>query len=103
MMAYIIKLNQLGSYIQALVLLCYILMVFLCPSNDLSFMFSMALPLSKSVYLTLLSLGMCPGQKRVGEWNNELPDGFPHSCCTHGCIGTVDKCNCCCSTSGMAR
>ena len=88
-MAYIIKINQLGSYIQALVLLCYILMVFLCPSNDLSFMFSMALPLSKSVYLTLLSLGTCPGQKSVGEWNNELLGGFPHSCCTHGCIGTV--------------
>ena len=42
MMAYIIKLNQLSSYIQALVLVCYILMVFLCPSNDLSFMYSMA-------------------------------------------------------------
>ena len=28
MMAYIIKLNQLSSYIQALVLVCYILMVY---------------------------------------------------------------------------
>ena len=78
-------------------------MVFLCPSNDFFFVFSMASPLSKSVYLTLLSLGTCPGQRSVGEWNNELPDGFPHSCCTHGCIGIVGKCNCCCSTSGMAR
>ena len=78
-------------------------MVSLCPSNGLSFMFSMALLLSKSVYLTLLSLGTCPGQTSAGEWSNELPGGFPHSHYTHGCIGTVDKCNCCCSTSGTAR
>ena len=70
-MAYIIKFNQLSSGTFPCML--YILMVFLCLSNDMSFVFSIASPLSKSVYLTLLPLGTCPSQESVGEWKNEVP------------------------------
>ena len=74
MMAYIIKLNQLSSYIQALVLICYILMVFSVPPMTCP---SCTVWLSKSVYLTLLSLGICSSQKSVGEWNNKIRMASP--------------------------